>query len=96
MESQTFLMGIGMDDNRVYQMSLDFDKGDKIFLFTDGIIDARNTAGEQYGNKRFEDFVKENGSLDVMTFNEKLMSALDDFQGGKQGDDIFLLSIQIK
>ncbi len=96
MESQTFLMGIGMDEARVYQMSLDFDKGDKIFLFTDGIIEARNTAGEQYGNRRFEDFVKDNGGLDVMTFNEKLMSELEDFQDGKQGDDIFLLSIQIK
>jgi hypothetical protein len=31
-----------------------------------------------------------------MTFNEKLMSELEDFQDGKQGDDIFLLSIQIK
>ena len=96
MESQTFLMGIGMDESNVYQMTLDFEKGDKIFLFTDGILEAKDPSGEMFGSKRLEEFVRQNGVLEVMDFNEKLMSALHEFQKGVQCDDIFLLSIQIK
>jgi sigma-B regulation protein RsbU (phosphoserine phosphatase) len=96
MESQTFLMGIGLDDSGVYQMTIDFEKGDKIFLFTDGIIEAKAPSGEMYGNKRFEEFVRQNGALYVADFNEKLMATLKEFQAGEQSDDIFLLSIQIK
>jgi len=96
MESQTFLMGIGMDEGGVYQMTIDFEKGDKIFLFTDGIIEAKAPSGEMYGNKRFEEFVRQHGALYVADFNEKLMEELKEFQNGEQSDDIFLLSIQIK
>ena len=96
MESQTFLMGIGMEEGNVYQVKLGFDRGDRIFLFTDGIIEAKDPQGEQYGYRRFEDFVRENADLDVNEFNQKLMASVQGYMGGGQGDDIFLLSIQIK
>ena len=96
MESQTFLMGIGMETSDVYQVKINFQKGDRIFLFTDGIIEAKNKDSEEFGYERFQQFVRENGTLDVAAFNEDLLAAVKKFQEGAQADDIFLLSIQIK
>lgn len=96
MESQTFLMGIGMDTSDVYEIKVNFSKGDRIFLFTDGIIEAKDPAGEEFGYKRFEQFVREKSDLPVTAFNEEMLEAVKGFQAGSQADDIFLLSIQIK
>lgn len=96
MESQTFLMGIGMDSGDVHQLKVSFNKGDRIFLFTDGIIEAKSPSGEEYGEDRLEAFIKDNAALDVVRLNERLVSELDAFQLDKQYDDIFILSIDIK
>lgn len=96
MESQTFLMGIGTDTGDVYQVTIDFERGDRVFLFTDGIVEAKNRMGEEFGYKRFEEFVRENADLDVADFNRDLLTALKAFEEDVQSDDIFLLSIQIK
>ena len=96
MESQTFLMGIGMETSDVYQVKIDFERGDKIFLFTDGIVESKNPKGEEFGYERLKSFIREKSDLDVVRLNEELMAALKDFQAGRQGDDIFLLAIQIK
>ncbi len=96
MESQTFLMGIGMETSDVYQVKINFGKGDRLFLFTDGLIEAKNKGGEEFGYERIERFVREKGSLDVSVFNEDLLAAVTKFKEGVQADDIFLLSIQIK
>ena len=96
MESQTFLMGIGMETSDVYQVKINFERGDRIFLFTDGIVESKNPKGEEFGYERLKSFIREKSDLDVVRLNEELMAALKDFQAGRQGDDIFLLAIQIK
>lgn len=96
MESQTFLMGIGMETSDVYQVKINFERGDRIFLFTDGIVESKNPNGEEFGYERLKSFIREKSDLDVVRLNEELMAALKDFQAGRQGDDIFLLAMQIK
>lgn len=96
MESQTFLMGIGMDTSEVYQVKLDFARGDRILLFTDGIVESKNSKGEEFGYERLKFFIRDNEELDMMRFNDKLIKQIEDFHAGHQNDDIFLLSIQIK
>jgi len=96
MESQTFLMGIGMETSDVYQVKINFERGDRIFLFTDGIVESKDPKGEEFGYERLKSFIREKSDLDVVRLNEELMAALKDFQAGEQGDDIFLLAIQIK
>lgn len=96
MESQTFLMGIGMETSDVYEVKINFARGDRIFLFTDGIVESKNPAGEEFGYERLKSFISEKSELDVARLNEELMAVVKDFQAGTQGDDIFLLSIQIK
>ncbi len=96
MRSQTFLMGIGMDDQAVYHNTMEFEPGDRIILFTDGLIEAKNKDQELFGQKRLERFAKDNKDLDVTEFNSRLAGDVDAFENGQQGDDIFLLTIQTK
>lgn len=96
MKSQTFLMGIGMEVSKVYSADVPFDKGDRLILFTDGITEARDVKGNFFGQRKLEEFTKNNINLDATEFNNQLIRELDKFQSGHQYDDIFLSTIQIK
>lgn len=96
MDSQTFLMGIGLDAGGVYNTNVNFEKGDRLILFTDGIIEARNKSNELFGYQRLQAFARDNINLDTAQLNNKLVDEVDRFQSGLQSDDIFLLTIQTK
>lgn len=96
MKAQTLMMGIGMDASDVYSAETTFAKGDRLVLFTDGVIEARDKSGELFGYERLEEFVKQSAGADVVGFNTGLAGKLDAFQSGVQNDDIFLLTIQVK
>ena len=96
MQSQTFLMGIGMEENKVYSNEVAFAQGDRLILFTDGIIEAKDLKGNLFGQRKLEEFAKNNVNLDVLEFNAQIARKIDEFQSGHQYDDIFLSTIQIK
>ena len=96
MEAQTLMMGIGMDAADLYSSETPFAKGDRLVLFTDGVIEAKDKTGELFGYERLEEFVKDSAGADVVEFNTSLTKRLDEFQSGIQNDDIFLLTIQVK
>lgn len=96
MESQTLLMGIGMDETDVYNNEITFSRGDRLILFTDGVIEAKDKNGELFEYERLEEFARKSAGADVVEFNTGLIKKLDEFQSGIQNDDIFLLTIQVK
>jgi len=96
MQSQTFLMGIGMEESKVYSNKITFAQGDRLILFTDGIIEAKDVKGNIFGQGKLEEFTKNNTNLSVIEFNTHLILEVDKFQSGHQHDDIFLATIQIK
>jgi sigma-B regulation protein RsbU (phosphoserine phosphatase) len=96
MQSQTFPVGMNPESGSIHVASVPFEKGDRLVLFTDGILDARNSSGEFYGSEHVEMFARTNKGLDVALFNEKLLSDVRAFQPGEQNDDIFLMTIQTK
>ncbi len=96
LDSLTSLLGLPTEDEKTYQHSIDFEKRDKILLFTDGVIETTNGKGEEFGTSRLEDFIKENRILPVNDFNRKLLNTLEAYKGGEFKDDISVLSIEIK
>ncbi len=94
--SQATLLGVPMDDDKVHQKSVKFDKGDKILLFTDGVTEATNSKGDEFGKERVERFLSENHAFPAEEFNHKLLHELNTFKDGKFKDDVCLLSINIK
>ena len=69
-------------------------KGDRIVLFTDGIVELRNTKGELFGEDRFIDIIREyNGKSIKALKNEILAAAYRWIYPHKNFDDDFTLVI---
>lgn len=67
--------------------------GDRLLLYTDGIVDARDAAGRRFGRERFVDFVVRHHS-DRQTLHEtlrRLMHAVLDHHCGRLDDDATVL-----
>ncbi|MFH1552837.1 MAG: PP2C family protein-serine/threonine phosphatase [Candidatus Omnitrophota bacterium] len=94
--AQTSLLGLPVDDGKVYQSEIDVDKGDRIFLFTDGVTETVDSKGEQYGTKRLEDFLETNHTLSPRAFNDKLLTELNSYKDGNFKDDVCIMGIEIK
>lgn len=96
LSSQTSLLGLPLIDKDVHQHVIDFSMGDKILLFTDGVLETRNKNGESYDEARLENFIKKQISLSANQFNQALLDELNGFKDKVFADDIFILSIHVK
>ena len=73
---------------------LDVAQGDRIYAYTDGIIEAVNGEGEMFGQERFENHFQ-NGKSSEKYFDE-VCDSLAAFQGDvPQNDDITLMEIKV-
>jgi sigma-B regulation protein RsbU (phosphoserine phosphatase) len=66
--------------------------GDKVVIYSDGVSEAHNQLGEEYGEKRLAAAVVENASRDAAPLYEALDRQLLAFTGdAQQKDDLTLL-----
>lgn len=69
--------------------TVDIDASSVIYLFTDGLIDQNNSAGEKFGIQSLRDHIKENATLPVTGQKEVLYNKITGFMGNEvQRDDI--------
>ncbi|MCB1190070.1 MAG: SpoIIE family protein phosphatase [Leptospiraceae bacterium] len=71
--------------------------GDRIFLYTDGVLEHKNAAGEQFGLDRTIEILAANKkqTLDIQV--QKLMESLRNFIGqGSIKDDISLIALELE
>ena len=73
----------------------DIKQGDRIILSSDGIIEATNIRGEQFGECRFEQsLISAKNENDRSSFLNNVAHIFDEFcQGGIQKDDVSLIEI---
>lgn len=72
-------------------------KGDKLFLYTDGIPEAVNLSKEQYGMDRLQEVLKANEKEDLKTLLNNVRASVDEFtDGAQQFDDITMLCMEYK
>ncbi len=76
------------------EMSIDLDRGDLLFIYTDGISEATNDKGEQYGEDRMIEFLKSN--QDAKSLSESLTGKINEFlgQSPEASDDITMIIIK--
>ncbi|CAN5139706.1 hypothetical protein BH23BAC1_BH23BAC1_01040 [soil metagenome] len=73
--------------NYVHVNEFIFDKGDMVLLYTDGITEAKNEEGIEYGYERLKNFLKKNSGKDVSSFQEALIKDLYNYCGKRTMDD---------
>lgn len=75
---------------------IDLRAGDRLLLFSDGVPDTVNDAGEAYGNGRLQKLVAENGRLSAADLTETLRTDLKTWmQNADPVDDITILIIEV-
>jgi serine phosphatase RsbU (regulator of sigma subunit) len=92
---------LGMFAEASYEaLEFPLEPGDRYVLYTDGILEATNSAQEQFGADRLMSFIKNHNHLEAEPFSQTL---LDDLAGWSnqtvdqgQQDDITLLVIDYK
>lgn len=71
--------------------------GETAFIYTDGITEAENLDGEQYGQERLCSFLAHARHIDATALRDNLLNELSSFRSGAaQSDDITLLVIRRK
>ena len=81
-------LGIRSDGN--YETaSLELRPGDALIFFTDGVVEAFNEAGEEFGNERWLSAIRNLPDWDAQQTLQFLMKRVDEFVGAtRQSDDI--------
>ncbi|MGL4369338.1 MAG: SpoIIE family protein phosphatase [Spirochaetota bacterium] len=94
LDTSGFFIGI-LDDPGYDEKAVRIEKGDILFLFTDGITELKNTEKVEFGEKRLAKFISENNNYKGDEFCEKLLESLIKFSyKAERNDDISLLYIE--
>ena len=85
-------------ESTVYKpFELEFGRGDKLFLYTDGVTEARNAKNEMFGNDLLQATVESGASLSVTDLAGRVKDTLDEFtKGEEQFDDVTMLCLEFK
>jgi phosphoserine phosphatase RsbU/P len=65
--------------------------GDTLVLYTDGVTEAENAEGEQFGECRLMETICERRHLPVRSLLEAIIAKMQEFGGREQADDITLV-----
>ena len=90
---------LGLSKREEYKPeSMSFGAGDKLILFTDGLIDFKRPGGDMLGSGRLIEFVKNNRHMSGEELLGKLMGWLeqDERAGGQRTDDILAVAIEAR
>jgi len=70
--------------------------GDRLLLYTDGITESCNDAGEEFGQARLSDALLRNRHLDATSLHAAVMSDIKRFATAGFQDDATLLTVAIR
>jgi serine phosphatase RsbU (regulator of sigma subunit) len=83
-------MPLGITGSATYETaSLDLQPGDALIFYTDGVVEAFNARGEEFGNPRWLETIRSLPNLNAKDSLQFLMKPVDTFVGAtRQSDDI--------
>jgi sigma-B regulation protein RsbU (phosphoserine phosphatase) len=88
---------LGVFPDWVYQQGeVRLQPSDRLLLFSDGITEAENAAGEQFGEDRLLSILARNRALEATALQRKIVSEVADFSDGALQDDSTLLVMAIE
>ena len=70
--------------------------GDRLILFTDGITESTNPAGEEFQEDRLLDLAITHRSLSPHTLLPKILAAVREFNADRWNDDATLLVLGVE
>ncbi|OON67968.1 hypothetical protein B0919_14965 [Hymenobacter sp. CRA2] len=99
---QTEGLGLGIIrdasyEKRIKNMYYDYNPGDVMVMYTDGIVEARNAQDEEYGEDRLRQLLERSHYLEAEEIKQSIIRDLEEFSRGLPPfDDQTLLVIKFK
>jgi sigma-B regulation protein RsbU (phosphoserine phosphatase) len=87
---------LGVFDGRNYELgSAQLLPGDRVVLFTDGVTEACNSSGEEFGEVRLLRLLEDHRTLSADELQGKILAVVAEFSGGRRQDDRTLLVLAV-
>jgi len=87
----------GMEFTRYKQGEIQFEPGDRLLLFTDGVVEAHDREKNLYGNERLQKVLDEARDCPGEQVLERILDDVNEFaRGVPQFDDITMVILTIK
>jgi phosphoserine phosphatase RsbU/P len=92
---------LGMFPEAIYSsVEIHVGPGDRCLLYTDGILEAKNAAGEEFGKSCCKEFLETQRDIPAALFANALLENIAGFSGHNsaraQDDDITLLVLDFR
>jgi serine phosphatase RsbU (regulator of sigma subunit) len=91
--SHGVLLGVFPDPVLVNQQ-LDLNPGDAVVLYTDGVIEARNEAGEEFGLERLAELLSTCGGRSAEGIARRIERSVLDHRGERTEDDVAIVVLR--
>jgi sigma-B regulation protein RsbU (phosphoserine phosphatase) len=94
-------IALGFDGGPIFQRSIRerrvrLESGDRVLLYTDGVVECVNPANEEYSDRRLREFVRRNRELSSRDFVGALMADLDRHRGpADMRDDTTIVTFRV-
>jgi sigma-B regulation protein RsbU (phosphoserine phosphatase) len=89
-------MVLGLFEGIQYQTEVTkLEKGDTVFLYTDGLTEAENNLNEEFGMDNLIETVKEARSKPCQVLTKDIIETISEFSGHNFNDDLTLLCLKI-
>lgn len=87
---------LGKNEHTDYeQETTEMDLGDRLFLYTDSIVEEENAAGECFGYERLEELLVSHADSDIETLNHSLLTSLTQHLGRHTfNDDVTIFCVE--
>lgn len=93
-------LGIGLiddlDESLFSDNTITLNKGDRLFICTDGIIEAENTNRKEFGEKKLTKLIKNNANSTIQTLKTNIISEVKTYTKNVILDDISFIIIEKK
>ena len=82
--------GVHFETQKLY-----LERGDSLFLYTDGVTEAMNGSQELFSDVRLKELLVDKQQMNMKFLVGKVMSEIKDFsKGQRQSDDITMLALR--
>ena len=85
-----------MQDYQYTDFELQLKKGDKIFLYTDGVSEATDTENHMFTVNKLLDTLNEMKDRSPQEILEGVHNRVKEFEGESQFDDLTMLCLELK
>ena len=94
LDTSGFFIGI-IEDPQYEDKAVRIEEGDRLFLYTDGITELKNSNREEFGENKLAKFITDNNYIKGNEFCDSLYKILMDYTGRyERSDDIAFLNIE--